>query len=366
MHRRTFLAGSLAAALGRPLLAALEPQRLSQAAALLSTAVGSGQVSAAAMYVAQRDFVFERHFGLARTADARFLLGSITKPICVTALMALFDRGEFRLDDPLQKFLPAFTGEGRETITLRQLLTHVSGLPDQLPANNELRKQHAGLAVFVEQALRTPLSFAPGTQYQYSSMAILLACHLAERLTGRSILDLVNETVLKPLGMQHSVLGLGSLQLSDVVPCQTERAAPESGAGDPSAKDWDWNSPHWRRLGAPWGGLHASAADVARFLDEFLHRRGAVVTPDTADLMTRNHNPPVLPPRGLGFNVSAAAGSPGCSEQTFGHTGSTGTLAWADPATETLCVVLTSLPARALQPHPRDVISTRVAAAAKE
>jgi CubicO group peptidase (beta-lactamase class C family) len=72
-----------------------------------------------------------------------FLLGSISKPISVTAVMTLFDQGQFQLDDRVKRFLPAFTGDGRDAVTLRHLLTHVSGLPDQLADNNELRKQHA-------------------------------------------------------------------------------------------------------------------------------------------------------------------------------------------------------------------------------
>jgi CubicO group peptidase (beta-lactamase class C family) len=81
--------------------------------------------------------------------------------------------------------------------------------------------------------------------------------------------------------------------------------------------------------------------------------------------MVRNHNPKGFTPRGLGFGVGTGAGSPGCSERTFGHTGSTGTLCWADPASETICVVLTSLPGRAAQRHPRELAAERVAAAAR-
>jgi CubicO group peptidase (beta-lactamase class C family) len=142
-------------------------------------------------------------------------------------------------------------------------------------------------------------------------------------------------------------------------------AAPESGSGDPQAKDWDWNSPYWRKLGAPWGGTHASAPDIARFLEEFLGARGKVIKPETARLMTKNHNPAGVTPRGLGFAVGRGSGSPGCSERTFGHTGSTGTLCWADPASETICVVLTSLPGRGVRPHPREVAAERVAVAAR-
>ena len=88
--------------------------------------------------------------------------------------------------------------------------------------------------------------------------------------------------------------------------------------------------------------------------------------PETARLMVRNHNPAGFTPRGIGFGVGKESGSPGCSDRTFGHTGSTGTLCWADPATDTICVVLTSLPRRAVQPHPRERAAERVAAAMKE
>lgn len=361
MRRRLFLQTGLVATLGTPLLAALDDKGFEGAAQILQRATESGQVHAAVLHVQRKDTHASRHFGQSQSKDAMFLLGSISKPICVTALMTLYDQGEFQLTDRARRYLPEFTGSGRDDITILQLLTHVSGLPDQLPNNNALRAAHAPQSEFVKQALRTPLLFAPGTRYQYSSMAILLATHIAERISGVPILELVDRTVLQPLGMKHSAAGKGHFQLEQLTPVQTERAAVESGAGDPGAKNWDWNSPYWRGLGATWGGVHASAPDVARFLHEFLSCQGQAVKPETARLMTRNHNPSGLTPRGLGFNVGKLAGSPGCSERTFGHTGSTGTLCWADPATETICVVLTSLPGRAVQPHPRELAAAKIA-----
>jgi CubicO group peptidase (beta-lactamase class C family) len=358
-----FIQTGLAASIATPVLAALRQERLEEAADALSRATAGGLVAAAVLHVIQREATFTRTFGQARSEQAMFLLGSISKPICMTALMTLFDRGEFKLNDPLQKFIPTFAGDGRNQVTMQHLLTHVSGLPDQLPENDALRKKHAPLSEFVEQAVRTPLSFAPGTKYQYSSMAILLAARVAELIGGVNILTLVERAVFQPLNMNHSAQGLGRFALADMVSMQTDRAAPESGGGDPGAKDWDWNSPYWRKLGAPWGGTHASAPDIARFLAEFLNESGAAVKPQTARLMVTNHNRAGLTSRGLGFSVGASAGSKGCSERTFGHTGSTGTIAWADPASHTICVVLTSLPARAVQPHPRDLASTSVAAA---
>lgn len=342
-------------------MGAVPAGRFDDAADVLAEAVDSGQVRAAVLHVEQREYRDTRRFGEARGPDAMFLLGSITKPIAAAALMTLYDRGEFALDDPLSRFIPDFIGERREAVTLQHLLTHTAGLPDQLPNNAELRAAHARLPDFVAEAARLTPEFEPGTQYQYSSMGILLATHAAEVISGATITDFVATELLKPLGMEHSALGLGNFKLGDMVPCQTEYGAPESGAGDPAAKDWDWNSPYWRKLGAPWGGGHASAPDLGRFLREFLDERGAALKPETARLMITNHNASGLAPRGLGFSVGEGAGSPGCSEKTFGHTGSTGTIAWADPATATICVVLTSLPGRAVSPHPRETAAEKVA-----
>jgi CubicO group peptidase (beta-lactamase class C family) len=372
MQRRTFLQVSVGTPLAATLLGAvrtvfasgLRQDKLNAATAVLTKATGDGQVDAATLCVRQGKKEIVEAFGAAKSTDAMFLLGSISKTMSVAALVTLLDQGKFRLDDLAKKFLPEFTGGGREKITVGQLLTHVSGLPDQLPENQVLRSGHASLEKFAQAAMRTPLLFEPGTRYSYSSMAIMLAAEIAQRISGMDFLKLIDTALFQPLEMKHSALGLGRFKLDELVPCQVKDAAPESGAGDPAAKDWDWNSPYWRKLGAPWGSVHASAPDVARFLAEFLYAAGKAVKPETARLMLRNHNPKDLTPRGLGFAIGASSGSPGCSEKTFGHSGSTGTLAWADPATETICVVLTTLPGRAARPHPTKLVSDQVAQAA--
>src|SRR5262249_23127376 len=161
-------------------------------------------VEAAVLHVVHRGEPFTRHFGKASSGDAMFLLGSISKPINVAAVMTLFDRGKFRLDDRVKKFLPAFMGGGREQVTIQHLLTHTSGLPDQRATNTALRKKPAPLTEFVAQTVRTPLAFAPGSRYQYSSMGILLAARVAELLSGTEIRTLVDRTIFQPLGMKHS------------------------------------------------------------------------------------------------------------------------------------------------------------------
>ena len=80
-------------------------------------------------------------------------------------------------------------------------------------------------------------------------MAILLAAEVARRISGTELPAFIEQAVFRPLGMKHSALGLGRFPLEAMMRCQAENAAPESGAGDPTAKEWDWNSPYWRRLG---------------------------------------------------------------------------------------------------------------------
>jgi len=363
MNRRTFLKQGVGGALAIPLLGAVRRDKFDAAAEVLTKAVESGQVRAASLSVRHRKDAFDRAFGAAKSTDAMFLLASVTKTITAAAVVTLVDQKKLRLEDPVVKFIPEFSAAPREKITLLHLLTHTSGLPDQLPENQELRKSHASLDKFVAATVRTPLLFEPGAKYSYSSMGILLASEIARRVMETDFPEFVDRAVFKPLEMTHSVLGLGRFKLEEVVLNQVEKAAPESGAGDPSAKEWDWNSPYWRALGAPWGTAHCSAPDVARFYAEFLHPTERMLKPDTARLMVKNHNAEGFAPRGLGFAVGKAAGGAGCSEKTFGHSGSSGTLVWADPGTDTVCVVLTTLPGAAAKPHPLRVASDLVAKA---
>src|SRR6185369_16613045 len=150
MDRRTFLAGGLGAALSAPLLGAMRQEKFDAAAAVLAKSVSDGQVRAASLCVVHKKDQFARAFGEAKSPDAMFLLASITKTLTAAAVMTLVDREKIRLDDPAVKYLPEFSEGPRAKITIQQLLTHVSGLPDQLPENQALRSSHAKLSQFVE------------------------------------------------------------------------------------------------------------------------------------------------------------------------------------------------------------------------
>lgn len=342
MKRRAFIASSLAASVASSARSGLEA-----AFDLIESLVSGGAVLGAALDVRRGDRVAARAFGTARDADAIFLLASITKPMTAAGVMLLADRGELRLTDPVRRFIPEFRDGARARVTVQQLLTHTSGLPDQLPENVALRKRNASLSEFVERAIRTDLLFEPGKRYSYQSMGILLAAEVCQRITEVPFPEFLDAELFQPLGMRRSALGLGRFELSETQRCQVEQGPPHGGLGKPEAAHWDWNSPYWRGLASPWGGVHASAPDVSRFLAEFLPDSDPMVLkPETAAAMIRDHTQHLGKPRGLGFALGSGAGA-GCSERTYWHGGATGTLAWADPASGTRFVLLTTLPAKA-------------------
>lgn len=342
MKRRAFLASSLAAS-----VAASARSGLEAAFDLIEGLVSRGVVLGAALDIRNGSRAAARAFGSARDADAIFLLASITKPMTAAGVMLLADRGELRLTDPVRRFIPEFRDGARSRVTVQQLLTHTSGLPDQLPENVALRKRNAPLSEFVERTIRTDLLFEPGKRYSYQSMGILLAAEACQRITGAPFPEFLDAELFQPLGMRRSALGLGRFELAETQRCQVDQGPPHGGLGKPEAAHWDWNSRYWRELAAPWGGAHASAADVSTFLAEFLSGSDpSVLRPETSAAMIRDHTRHLGKPRGLGFALGSGAGA-GCSESTYWHGGATGTLAWADPASGTRFVLLTTLPAKA-------------------
>lgn len=324
MLRRSFLQA----------LCALRKDRLDRIPEILKAATDSGSVLSCTAVVRQGSAAHQWSFGKTRAADPVYLLASITKPMTATAVMILADRGELKLTDKVSKFIPEFRGGGRDGVTIRHLLTHTSGLPDMLPDNDALRTRNAPLKDFVAGAIRVPLLFEPGTHCKYQSMGILLAAEIAERITKTPLRRFLDDAVFKPLGMKSAALGLGSHKIPETEQCQV--------TANPT---WNWNSPYWRDLGAPWGGAHATANDVVKFLEYFLAPDNRVLKPETARAMLTNQNAGLNEAWGIGFIVNGARFGKACSPGAFGHWGSTGTVCWADPKSGTRMGLLTTKPA---------------------
>jgi CubicO group peptidase (beta-lactamase class C family) len=321
--------------------AAIEGGRWERAESLLRKAAEEKMPRAMSFYYAEGGSSVSRSFGEAK-ADSKFLIASISKPMTVAGVMWLVDRKKIGLEDPASKYLPDFKGGDREKVLVRHLLSHTCGLPDMLPENSALRQRNAPLSEYVALALKTPMLFAPGTKWSYSSTGILLASEIVRRAGGWPIAKLLEEEIYKPLGMRDTAMGLGRFRLDEVVRSQTEHAPADLG-GATGTQTWDWNSAYWRGLGAPWGGAHSTAGDIAKFLRSFLEPGGKPLSRESAQAMTRNQNPSGVAPYAFGFSLGARL-SEGLPAEAFGHGGSTGTLCWANPAKRAVFVLLTSLP----------------------
>lgn len=362
MRRREFIL-----ALGsNAVCAAMKTGGLEEAASMVQQTVAAGKIRAAALYVSTPGGAFQRGFGAAKTPDAIFLIASITKPMTAAGVMKLVDAGELRIDDPIRKFIPEFSEGDRSLITIRHALTHTSGLPDQLPENVELRQRHAPLSEFVKHSIRTPLLFKPGARHKYQSMGILLAAEVAQRITRKPFPEFLDEAVFRPLGMTRTALGLGRFKIPETMQCQVTEAPGMYGGGSSDARSWHWNSPYWRNLAAPWGGAHSTGPDIAKFLGYFLKPHAGFLKPQTAASMIVNQAGNVDHPWGIGFAMKPGSFGRGCSSKTFGHSGATGTLAWADPATGRVFVLLTTLPAEQSRPLVINPVSDKVSEASVE
>ena len=339
-----------------PASVGISAQRLSNALRLLESETSSGRVLAASLLVAHDERIVV-HKGFGRLApdpgarptvpDTIFLLASITKPVTACAVMLLVERGLLSLDDPVSHYLPEFRGDDRRNTRVRDLLSHTSGLPDMLPENAELRRAHAPLSEFARRAMITPLLFPPRTDFRYQSMGILLAAEIVERVSGKRLRDFLKQEIFAPLGMRSSALGMGSFTIQDTAWCQTPASSNSA-----DLERFGPNSPYWRDMGHPWGGMHSTTLDLAILLQTFLNG-GAyagvrVFSPATAATMIRDQNTALAKPWGLGWGL--ATSPVWCyfgdlvSPPTFGHSGATGTVAWADPERRLVCVILTTRP----------------------
>lgn len=320
----------------------MSKQRLARASALLAEETKSGRVSAAAMIVLRNGrVVLHEGYGKAKP-DTVFLLASISKPVNAVALMLLVERGLVSIDDPASRYLPELQGGARSQIRVKDLLTHTSGLPDMLPQNTDLRRAHAPLSDFVKGVFTTPLLYAPRTDFSYQSMGTLLAGEIVERVSGQKLREFHKKEIFDVLGMKDSSLGLGGRRIEDTASCQT-------GTG-PDVESFGPNSPYWRDMGHPWGGMHSTTTDLAILLQTFLnggeYLGKRLMSPVTVARMTSDQNTAIGKPWGLGWGLATSPVWVYCgdlvSPRTFGHSGATGTVAWADPERQLVTVILTT------------------------
>lgn len=344
---------------GSPEQVGMSGHRLEIVNQILSDETKSGRVTAASVLVARRGVIVLRGgWGtLNPEADSAkagpetvYIVASVSKPIVVLLLMLLVEQGQISLHDPVQKYLPEFQGPGRDKARVQDLLTHTSGLPDMLPENVKLRLANAPLADFVKGAMTTPLLFQPRTSFSYSSMGTLLAGTIVERVTKTPLPQLMQRELFEPLKMKNSSLGLGKRALADTAWVQGDSFAET----EKDLERYGANSVYLRKLAHPWGGMHSTVDDLGIVLQMFLnggvYDGKRILGRPTVEAMTTDRNKGLGHAWGLGWGLqtSTAWNAFGdlSSERTFGHSGASGTVAWADPKRELVCVILTSRPWR--------------------
>ncbi len=354
-----------------PVVAGISEARWSSACRLLRGFCDDGTILSAALVAGRGSAVVQPQLFGKQTLngeeplrdDAMFLVASITKPIVASAAMLLVERGLLTLSDKVTDYIPEFGRNGKNAVRIRHLLTHTSGLPDMLPDNVDLRKNHAPLSAFVEGTCEVELDFPAGRGVRYQSMGFAILGEVIQRVTGVSCADFVRREIFEPLGMIDSWLGLPDEAFdgdAPVVDRVTEVLVPDEMVG----QDWNWNGRYWRQLGAPWGGLITTAADLACFCQMMLGQppNGVqILSPATIRAATRNQlemmaDVPEVDRRtrrwGLGWRLNWPAHSANFGDfmgsRTYGHWGATGTVLWIDPDQNSFAVLLTTKPQ---EPH---------------
>lgn len=279
---------------------------------------------------------------LAPLADANetlYDLASLTKAVATTtAVMILVDQGKMRLDDPVVRWLPHFTGRGREKVTVRQLLTHTSGLPAAMP----IRDFGSPGDRLYRVVSSVDLIAEPGRDVLYSDLGFVILGLAAANAAGRPLPAFLREHVWEPLGMAHTRFEPG-IDCALCAPTLTlEDGRPFAGRT---------NDPFSRELGGITGnaGLFSTAHDTGRFAAMLANGGQLDGVRIVADSTLRKFivPQPGAGTRGLGFEVFCREGTVpdhvGCkTPYAYGHTGYTGTSIWIDPSRGIWVVLLSN------------------------
>jgi CubicO group peptidase (beta-lactamase class C family) len=286
------------------------------------------------------------------TADRSIYdLASLTKVVgTTTAAMVLYDQGRLSLDAPVSTYLPAFSGGWKDSVTVRQLLTHRSGLPAGRDLWRIARTPDEARAA----VLSTNLECKPGQCYIYSDLGADVLGFVVEAIAGESLDVFLHDKVFEPLGMNDTFFRPSDSLTYRIAP--TEIAPPR---GYPlQGQVHDENA---YALGGVAGhaGLFSTAADLSIFAQMMLNGGSyngvRVLSDTTVSLFTRR----AAGTRALGWDTADGDGGSGkfLDSRAYGHTGYTGTSIWIDPERQMFVLLLTNRLHAARARRPAKVIS---------
>lgn len=331
--------------------ATASPVRLGAVDAIIQQAVADHNVPGAVLVVGHDGKVIYRKAYGSRsleprhelmTVDTIFDMASLTKVIATTtAVMQLIELGKIRVNDPVAKYIPEFAQNGKEDITIRQLLTHYSGLAPDIDLTPAFDSKESAYRLACAE---TPTQ-APGSGFVYSDTNFITLGWLVEKISGETLDVYTLKHVFQPLRMTH-----------------TRFLPPAAWKPKIAPTEYDENEhmlrgvvhdPRSRRMGGVAGhaGLFSTGDDLAKFAQALLDGGDGVLAPLAVKKMSEPEQPPSAPVlRGFGWDID----SPFSSNRgdllpvgSFGHTGFTGTSIWIDPTTKSYIILLTN------SVHPR-------------
>jgi CubicO group peptidase (beta-lactamase class C family) len=327
-------------------------------AAILARHIAEGGFTGAAVIGARDgETILEQYAGdagpgLASSETVLWPIASISKMYAVAAIVRLIEDGEITLNTLACDLLPEFTGEGREEIRLRHLLTHTSGLIYESPEMEARLIAQVSLEDLVREAMCAPLKFKPGSSLAYADYNTLVAGRMAEVATGKSLPNLVWDLVLEPMKLRDTFFPTPAEQDARVATVRGVMAD-----GTPGAM---YNSRHARGLAHPAFAVTCTARDLLRFASHFAPHGPRVHSGATVRAMTQNQTGVVTGihpsmkgydetapmPWGLGWALQTkwtpALLCELASFETFGHGGASGCELLIDPTQNVTLAVLTN------------------------
>ncbi len=341
--------------------------RLAQIEAVVRGAIERREAPGAVVLVARRGRVVWRKAYGARalvparetmTADTIFDVASLTKVVATaTSVMILIERGQVRLNDPVSRYIPELKGDGRERITIEQLLTHRAGFAPDF----DLAEQWTGYEEALKRLSGERLQNPPGTRFVYSDIGLIALAEVVRRASGQGLDEFARSNIFEPLKMNDTGFRPRAGLLPRIAPTERRRAmlgylgGRGKEAAGPEAERMlrgEVHDPTANRMGGVAGhaGLFSTADDLAIFCQMILnggeYGGARILSPLGVATMTR---PRAVTDdgaaRGLGWDIAS-----GFSANrgdlfplgSFGHTGFTGTSMWIDPASETFVLFLSS------------------------
>jgi uncharacterized protein YbbC (DUF1343 family)/CubicO group peptidase (beta-lactamase class C family) len=320
--------------------------RLAAVDAVIEQAISEKKIPGAVLVVGHDGHVIHRKAYGSRafeprretmTLDTIFDVASLTKVIVTTtAVMQLVEQGKIRLNDPVAKYLPDFAQNGKQDITVRQLLIHFSGLAPDLDKKAVWEGKETGYHLAFAETPADP----PGSKFTYSDINFIVLGALVEQVSGETLDEYAERHIFVPLKMIHTRFLPPAAWRSKIAPTQYDENEHmlRGVVHDPTARKMGGIAGH--------AGVFSTGDDLAKFAQALLNGGSGILSPLSVEKMTSPEQPPsALVLRGFGWDIDSRYSSNRGDYLPvggYGHTGFTGTSIWIDPTTHFFIILLTN------------------------